>query len=78
MAAASDIPESEIVGRALLDVFAELSGGPAEGALRRALGGATTVWAHRFHRYLLPLPAPSGDSRLRAHAAERAHHADAT
>jgi signal transduction histidine kinase len=64
IAAASDIPESEIVGRALLDVFAELSGGPAEGALRRALGGATTVWAHRFHRYFLPLPAPSGDPRF--------------
>ena len=64
MAAASDIPASAIVGRPLSDVFPELAGGPAEGALRRALGGATTVWANRFHRYFLPLPAPSGDTRF--------------
>jgi signal transduction histidine kinase len=45
-------------------VFTELGGGPAEGALRRALGGVTTVWAHRFHRYFLPLPTPSDDPRF--------------
>ena len=64
MEAASDTPEADVVGRPLLDVFAALAGGPAEAALRRALGGVTTVWAHRFHRYLLPLPPPSGHTRF--------------
>ena len=64
LAAASDMPADAIVGRSLSDVFPELAGGPAEGALRRALGGITTVWAHRFHRYFLPLPAPTGDMRF--------------
>ncbi len=60
LAAARDTPAPAIVGRPLLDAFPELRGGAAEGALRRALGGATTVWAHRFHQYLLPLPPPAG------------------
>ncbi len=64
LAAASDTPESGVVGRPLCDVFPDLRGGPAEGALRRALDGATTVWAHRFHRYFLPLPPPSGHTRF--------------
>ncbi|CAA9327381.1 MAG: hypothetical protein AVDCRST_MAG11-2303 [uncultured Gemmatimonadaceae bacterium] len=64
LAAASDTLESDIVGRPLLDVFAGLRGGAAEGALRRALHGATTVWAHRFHRYFLPLPPPPGHTRF--------------
>jgi PAS domain S-box-containing protein len=51
---------ADIVGQPLLELFPELRGGNAEEALRRALGGSTTVWAHRFHRYLLPLPAPAG------------------
>jgi signal transduction histidine kinase len=60
LAAASGTAAADVVGRPLFDVFGELRGGPAEAALRRALGGATTVWAHRFHRYFLPLPTPSG------------------
>jgi signal transduction histidine kinase len=32
--------------------------------MMRALVGATTVWAHRFHRYLLPLPTPSGHAHF--------------
>jgi len=64
MAAASDIPSAEMVGQPLLERFDALRGGPAEAALRRALDGATTVWAHRFHRFLLPIPAPAGYERF--------------
>jgi len=54
-------PESpELNGRPLVDLFPEMRGGAAEDAIRRALAGSTTVWAHRFHRYFLPLPAPAG------------------
>ena len=60
LAAASGVEEAEVVGRPLLELFTELRGGPAEEALRRALTGSTTVWAHRFHRYLVPLPPPTG------------------
>jgi signal transduction histidine kinase len=56
LAAAMDDPTCELVGRPLLDAFPELRGGAAELALHGALAGSTTVWAHRFHRYLLPLP----------------------
>jgi signal transduction histidine kinase len=64
LAAASGTPTSAVVGRHVLEAFPELAGGPAEGALRRAQAGVTTVWAHRLHRYFLPLPAPSGYERF--------------
>jgi signal transduction histidine kinase len=66
LAAAMDDPTCELVGRRLLDAFPELRGGAAEHALHGALAGSTTVWAHRFHRYLLPLsPRPSvGEGRF--------------
>jgi len=64
LAAASDVPASEIVGRPLLDAFPDLRGTAAEGALRRAADGATTVWSHRFHQYLIPLPPPAGFERV--------------
>ena len=64
LAAASGTPASDVVGRPLLDVFPELRDGAAEGALRRAATGVTTVWSHRFHRYLIPLPPPGGHERL--------------
>ena len=66
LAAAMDDPTRELVGRRVLDAFPELRGGPAELALQGALAGSTTVWAHRFHRYLLPLPPrpPVGDARF--------------
>ncbi len=61
LAAAMPQATSSIVGRPLLSVFPELCGTAAEQAFHSALAGATTVWAHRFHRYLLPLPPrPSG------------------
>ena len=50
----SEVPA--LVGRPLLDVFPELRGSAAELALQGALAGSTTVWAHRFHRYFLPIP----------------------
>jgi len=49
-----------VVGRPLLDVFPELAGSRAEAAFGRALEGETVVLAHRFHEYLLPLPAGAG------------------
>ena len=60
LAAAAGAKASDVVGQPLLELFASLRGGPAEEALRRALTGSTTVWAHRFHRYLIPLPPPAG------------------
>ena len=66
LAAASEDNVRNLIGRPLLDAFPELRGGPAELALLGALGGSTTVWSHRFHRYFLPLPPrPSaGDGRF--------------
>jgi len=60
LAAASDLPSDDVVGRPLLELFSELQGSAAEAALRRALDGSITMWAHRFHRFLLPFPAPAG------------------
>jgi signal transduction histidine kinase len=66
LTAATGDDAPDLVGRSLFDRFPELRGGPAELALLGALAGATTVWAHRFHRYFLPLPSrPSaGDGRF--------------
>jgi signal transduction histidine kinase len=66
LAAASEDVIPGLVGRPLFESFPELRGGPAELALVGALTGSTTVWAHRFHRYFLPLPPrpPAGDGRF--------------
>jgi signal transduction histidine kinase len=66
LAAAAEGGVPQLVGRPLLELFPQLAGGPAEHALRGALAGATTIWAHRFHRFFLPLPPrPSaGDARF--------------
>ena len=64
LVSASNGALAEFEGRPILDAFEELRGGAAEGALRRALDGATTVWSHQFHRYFLPLPAPPGYERF--------------
>ena len=64
MEAASGVNGCDIIGRPLLDVFPGLRGTAAETALRRGLDGATTVWAHQFHRHLIPLPAPTGYERF--------------
>ncbi|MEP7065607.1 MAG: HAMP domain-containing sensor histidine kinase [Gemmatimonadota bacterium] len=60
LAAASGVEAKAVLGRHMLDVFPALRGSLAEDALRRSLSGETTVWAHHFHRYLLPLPSPAG------------------
>lgn len=57
---ASGLDAATVLGQPLFALFRELAGGPTEHAFRRALGGATTVWSHQFHRYLLPLPSPPG------------------
>ena len=64
LAAATAIAPSQIVGTSLVDAFPEMRESPAEAALHRALGGVATVWAHRFHRYVLPLPPPAGSVRF--------------
>ena len=64
MEGATGIDRTNIVGRALLEVFADLRGSAAENALRRALDGATTVWAHQFHRYFIPVAPPPGYERF--------------
>ena len=63
LAVASGTEPAEMVGRPLLDAFPDLRGSAAEAALRRALAGVTTVWAHRFHRFFVPLPPPAGHDR---------------
>jgi PAS domain S-box-containing protein len=60
LAAASGVEAKAVVGRHIFEVFPTLRGSVAEEALRRSLSGETTVWAHHFHRYLLPLPSPAG------------------
>jgi signal transduction histidine kinase len=50
---------AEVAGRPLRDVFPGMAGSRAEAAFARALEGETVVLAHRFHEYLVPLPAPA-------------------
>ena len=57
---ASGLSAAAVVGRPLLEVFPEMADGQRETAFRRALGGGAVVLSHRLHRYLIPLPAPSG------------------
>ena len=64
MSAASGIDPDAVVGRPLLDQFPEVRGTAAESALRRGLDGATVVWAHQFHRFLIPLPPRPGYERF--------------
>ena len=58
--AASGIAERDAAGRSILDIFPTLKGTYTETSLREGLQGRTVVMAHRFHNYLLPLPAPAG------------------
>ena len=60
LAIASDVEPAAAMGRSVLDIFPELRGSQAEGALRRALNGATVVWSQPFHGHLLPLDPPAG------------------
>jgi signal transduction histidine kinase len=58
--AASGWSAAEVVGRSLLELFPGIAGSRAEQAFCTALAGETVIFAHRFHRYLLPLPASPG------------------
>jgi PAS domain S-box-containing protein len=60
LAAAAAMDASEMIGQPLVELFPAIRDGAAEEALRRALSGSTTVWAHRFHRYFVPLAPPAG------------------
>jgi signal transduction histidine kinase len=60
LAAVSELAWADVVGRPLFELFPELRGTGAEAALRGSLEGATTIWAHRFHQFLLPFDAPAG------------------
>ena len=53
---------SEVMGRLLSDVFPEFRDSAGDRALDRALKGATSVLAHRFHEYFLRFPPPAGES----------------
>jgi signal transduction histidine kinase len=57
---ASGLSSEEVLDRSLLGLFPELLGSPSEAALRAAVEGQSVVLAQRFHRWLLPLPPPSG------------------
>jgi signal transduction histidine kinase len=60
MQTASGLSAAEATGHSLLELFPELLGSPSEAALRAAVEGQSVVLAQRFHRWLLPLPAPPG------------------
>jgi len=57
MEAASARPADAVLGAGLLEIFPELRGDVREAMLRRAVAGESIVLAHRFHEFLLPLPA---------------------
>ncbi|HEX6160224.1 MAG TPA: hypothetical protein VF111_08670, partial [Thermoanaerobaculia bacterium] len=52
----------EVVGRRLDEVFPEFHDSAGDRAIDRALRGATTVLAHRFHESFLRFPPPPGES----------------
>ena len=60
LATAMSALPGEVIGRSVTDVFPELANGPSEIAIRAALGGATVIWSHGFHGFLLQLPPPTG------------------
>ena len=60
LATAAGCVPADLVDRSIFDAFASIQGGPADAALRGALSGATVVWSHQFHGYLLPLAPPAG------------------
>jgi len=60
LANASGLDAAALIGKSLFEHYPELRETRAAEALQRALAGATTVWAHRFHRFFLPLAAPQG------------------
>jgi signal transduction histidine kinase len=55
--AATGRSAAEVIGHPLLAVFPELAGTRGESSFRRALGGETVMMSHRFHEFLLPMPA---------------------
>jgi signal transduction histidine kinase/ActR/RegA family two-component response regulator len=46
-----------VIGRPLIELYPELSERGLERHYRSALGGEATVLSHRFHKYLLKMPA---------------------
>jgi PAS domain S-box-containing protein len=64
LAAASGREAADVVGRPLFELFDDLPGSSTETALRRALDGTTTMWAQRFHQYILPFAPPGGYERF--------------
>jgi signal transduction histidine kinase/ActR/RegA family two-component response regulator len=50
-------PADAVIGRKLLDVYPDLAGRGFERHYRAALGGEATVLSHRFHKFLLDIPA---------------------
>lgn len=55
--AATGWSAAAVTGTPLPALFPELAGTRAEAAFRRALAGETVMLSHRFHEYLLPMPA---------------------
>jgi len=54
----SHITYPQVIGRNLLEVFPDLEERRAYRYYQQALEGQVYTLSHRFHRYLLPMPAP--------------------
>ena len=52
----------EVIGRPLLEVYPDLRERRLDHYYQSALGGQVELIAHRFHRYLLPMPPVLADS----------------
>lgn len=59
---ASGIPASGMVGRRLTDRYPEFRDSAGDRAIDRAVAGATSVLAHRFHESFLRFPPPPGET----------------
>jgi two-component system, cell cycle sensor histidine kinase and response regulator CckA len=51
-------PSAEVIGRNLLELYPELAERGYDEVYRQVLAGEFVMLAHRFHKYLLPMPAP--------------------
>jgi PAS domain S-box-containing protein len=57
---ASGIPASAVVNQPLTSLGPDVINAVGEAAFLRALAGGTVIHSHRFHRWLLRFPPPSG------------------
>lgn len=57
-------PVEAVLGVSLFDVFPNLLTRKLDVSYRQVLDGQTVIFSQRFHKYLLPLPAPAAKTRF--------------